>query len=111
MRGFRGGAESSTEVLVRIREIRMGWITFGGSGAINFDAFEARRDAPPGRLCRGDANANGTITATDAVMILNESVHGTIAPGQPDCNENGFVTSADAVCALNLHAQLNGSCP
>lgn len=95
----------------RIREIRMGWITAGGSGAINFDAFEARRDAPPGRLCRGDANGNEMITSTDSVVILNESVHGTIAFGQPDCNENGIVTSADAICTLNLAADLGGSCP
>lgn len=95
----------------RIRQIRMGWITFGGSGAINFDAFEARRDAPPGRLCRGDANGDGMVTAGDATLMLQEFANGTLNPGQPDCNENGMVTAGDATCAANLFADLGGSCP
>lgn len=95
----------------RIREIRMGWITAGGNGAINFDAFEARRDGPPGRLCRGDANGNGTVTSGDATLMLQEFVNGALNPGQPDCNENGMVTSGDATCAANLFADLGGSCP
>lgn len=86
----------------RIREIRMGWVTAGGSGAINFDAFEARRDGPPGRLCRGDANGDGEIGAADRVLITNEILGETVSPGQPDANEDGEVGAADRVVVTNM---------
>jgi hypothetical protein len=86
----------------RIREIRMGWITAGGSGAINFDAFEARRDGPPGRLLRGDANGNGVINVGDAIAARNEVLGGALALGQPNCNEDQQVNIGDAICIRNL---------
>jgi hypothetical protein len=95
----------------RIRETRMGLIAGSGTGSVNFDAFEVRRDGPPGRLCRGDANGSGTITGADGTVITNEFVNGTLAPGQPDCNENGVVTGADATCAINRFVNEGGSCP
>lgn len=86
----------------RIREIRMGWITAGGSGAVHFDAFEARRDGPPGRLCRGDANGDGAIGADDRILITNEMLGLDLAPGQPDANEDGAVGSADRITVTNM---------
>ncbi len=79
----------------RIREIRMGWITAGGTGAINFDACEARRDAPPGRLCRGDAVPDGTRNVSDIGAVIGEINGQSLAVGQPDANEDGEIDVFD----------------
>ena len=84
-----------------INNVQLGMINAGASGQGFFDGFSSRRNAPPGRLCRGDANGNGLIQGSDRVAISNE-IAGTIATGRPDCNENGAVQGADRVCVSNL---------
>lgn len=79
----------------RIREIRMGWITTGGSGAINFDAFEARRDGAPGRLCRGDAVPDSVRNVSDIGAVIGEINGHSVAMGQPDANQDGAVDVFD----------------
>lgn len=89
----------------RISETRMGLIAGSGSGTVYFDAFEARRDGPPGRLCRGDASGDNAIGAQDRVLITNEILDPTgqtLAPGQPDANEDGAVGAADRVVVTNM---------
>lgn len=82
--------------------VQLGTLTGGGSGsAIVVDAYESRRTTAIGRLCRGDANSSGTITAGDAQAIINEFVNGVLTNGQADCNENGTITAGDAQCVLN----------
>jgi hypothetical protein len=86
----------------RIRETRMGLIAGSGTGTVNFDAFEVRRDGPPGRLCRGDANGDGAISSADRVLITNEILGGPLAPGQPDASEDGALGPQDRVLVTNM---------
>lgn len=84
-----------------INNVQLGMINAGATGQGFFDGFASRRNAAPGRLCKGDANGNGLIQGSDRVAISNE-IAGTIATGRPDCNENGAVQGADRVCVSNL---------
>lgn len=84
-----------------INHVQFGMINAGATGQGFFDGFASRRNAAPGRLCKGDANGNGMIQGSDRVAISNE-IAGTVATGRPDCNENGAVQGADRVCVSNL---------
>jgi hypothetical protein len=92
-----------------IANVQLGNIEAAGTGNFGFDEFDSRRTTAPGRLCRGDANANGLIQGNDRILITNETL-GTLAPGQPDCNENGLVQGNDRVCVTNLIAAAT-TCP
>ncbi len=74
-----------------------------GSASLGFDAFESTRSETTaiGRLCRGDANANGTITIGDRTALNNELMSVSLATGQPDCNEDGNITVGDRTCVNN----------
>ena len=95
-----------------ITEARLGLIT--GTPTVTapvfFDEFDSRRTQNPGRLCRGDANGNGTLTGGDAQAVINETVNGVIAIGQPDANENGGVTGGDAQNIINLVVNVGATC-
>ena len=86
----------------RIEEARLGLISGAGTGSVNFDAFESRRQTEPARLCRGDANHDGVIGVADRVMITNEILGISLAPGEPDANEDGGVGAADRVVVTNM---------
>lgn len=91
----------------RVTDAQLGALAASGltfTAPMYFDDFDSRRTTSPGRKARGDANGNGNVTATDAVVVLNEAANGTLAAGQPDCNENGSVTATDGVCVLNIAA-------
>ena len=92
---------SATDV---INNVQLGMINAGATGQGFFDEFDSRRTTAPGRLCKGDANGNGTITGGDAQAIIAEFTSGsaTTVIGQPDCNESGGVTGGDAQCVINL---------
>lgn len=84
-----------------------------GAASLGFDAFESTRSETTaiGRLCRGDANASGSRTVADAVIIRNEFAGaGALATGQPDTNEDGAVSVADAVLVRNMFAGGLGDC-
>lgn len=68
---------------------------------VAFDEFDSRRTTSPGRLCRGDANGNGSLTGGDAQAVINEVVNGAVLTGQPDCNEGMSVTGGDGQCIIN----------
>ena len=95
-----------------ITEARLGLIT--GTPTVTapvfFDEFDSRRTQNPGRLCRGDANGNGSLTGGDAQAVINETVNGVIAIGQPDANENGGVTGGDAQAIINLVVNVGATC-
>ena len=87
-----------------VKSIRLGLITGLDTytGSVVFDAYEAHSTTPVGLLLLGDANGGGTLTSADASRVLNEnSIGGTLSPGQPDCNLGGSITAADASCILN----------
>jgi hypothetical protein len=90
-----------------IDSVRMGLITGTPTvtTAVSFDEFDSRRTQNPGRLCRGDSNNSGTISALDRSAITNElAIPPTLATGQPDCNESGSVSALDRGCVTNLLA-------
>lgn len=83
-----------------------------GAASLGFDAFESTRSETTaiGRLCRGDANGDGTRNSGDGVAMRNEFLNGTLASGQPDCNEDGFVNSGDGVCVRQIFLGGAGAC-
>lgn len=77
-----------------IETVRLGLIA-GPSGVVNFDAFEARRQTSPGRLCIGDVVVDGEINVLDVGAIIGEINGTSLASGQPDANEDGSVDVLD----------------
>jgi len=75
----------------------------GTGPALRFDAFESTRsaDTPIGRLCRGDASGDSSLSIADRVAINNEILGNSVVTGQPDCTEDGAVSIADRVCLSN----------
>ncbi len=94
----------------RIDTALLGWLAGGTSGSIVVDAYESRRDTPPGRLCRGDADGNGLRDVRDVAAARSEFLTQKLAPAMPDCNEDGNVNSGDMVCLRNLQANAQGDC-
>lgn len=88
--------------------VELGWISGAATASpgIVTDAFESRRATNIGRLPRGDANNNGSLSFGDASAIVNEVLNGALNLGQPDCNENGGLSFGDASCVVDL--VLNG---
>ncbi|HET6603803.1 MAG TPA: hypothetical protein VFG21_06245 [Xanthomonadaceae bacterium] len=83
-----------------VDDIQLGALTAAATANnLRFDEFESTRSttAAIGRLCRGDANASGNISAGDRSAITGE-LAGTLASGQPDCNEDGIVSASDRSC-------------
>ena len=75
-----------------------------GSGFIDFDDFDSRRDKRPSveaPLLVGDANGDGGLTGADLTTVINELLGATFSAGQPDCNQDGVITGADFTCILN----------
>lgn len=104
--GLTNSAES-------IQDARLGMIagTPTVTAPVFIDEFDSRRTQNPGRLCRGDANGNGSLTGGDAQAVINETVNGVVAVGQPDANENGGVTGGDAQAIINLVVNVGATCP
>jgi hypothetical protein len=94
-----------------IDSARLGWLSTASgnpTGAMNFDAYESNNLATPiGRLCRGDADGDLDLDATDYKVLSDEILRRDIADGQPDCTEDGKIDVADRVCV----AQRAGACP
>lgn len=89
------GAGSGT-----VDDVQLGALTAAANANnLRFDEFESTRSEGTaiGRLCRGDANASGNISAGDRSAITGE-LAGTLASGQPDCNEDGNVSASDRSC-------------
>lgn len=84
---------------------QLGWIAgtgVAGTRAIIADAYESRRSTAIGRLCRGDANNDGTRNSGDQLAVRNEFFGTALSAGQPDANEDGNVNSADQLVVRNL---------
>lgn len=88
----------------------MGFISGSGVGVLQFDEFDSTRSTTKiGRLCRGDANGSGTVTAGDRFTITQElALPPVVAVGQPDCNESGTITASDRFCVTTKLADLVG---
>lgn len=100
---FTGLANSADS----ITDARLGLIAAATAPTVTspvfFDEFDSRRTTNPGRLCRGDANGNGTISAADRTAVSNElAVPSTVAVGNTDCNESSSVSATDRTCITNL---------
>lgn len=90
----------------------LGWVdnvAGAPAGAITTDAFESRRNTAIGRLCRGDADNNGSYGVQDRIAMTNEILRiqngqtaRALATGQPDCDENGSVGVTDRICVTNF---------
>jgi hypothetical protein len=78
--------------------------------AIVTDAYESRRSTAIGRLCRGDANNDGSRNSGDGIVIRNEFLSATLAAGQPDANEDGAVNSTDGIVVRNIFLGGQGAC-
>lgn len=90
-----------------IDETRLGFIagTTTVASPVFFDEYDSRRTTNPGRLCRGDVNNSGSITAGDRSAITNElAIPSVVAVGQADCNESTSTTASDRSCVTNLLA-------
>jgi hypothetical protein len=97
--GLNNAADSITEARLGVIAGPVPGVNAAGEAAVYFDEFDSRRTTNPGRLCRGDANGSGQITAGDRSAVTAElGSSPTLAAGQPDCNESGSVTSADRSC-------------
>ena len=83
---------------------RLGCVS-GCTGNVDFEEYESTRSAGTaiGRLCRGDANGSGTITAADRSAVTGE-LGGNPATGLPDCNEDGNISAGDRSCITGLLA-------
>ncbi len=87
-----------------IGRARLGNTNATAAGNYFFDEFDSRTTQAPGRLVRGDANGNGTVTAADIIQTSIEAGGASFVTGQPDCNENGSVTASDIICVNILAA-------
>lgn len=94
----------------RIDSVQLGWLAGGSAGSIVVDAYEARRDIPVARLCRGDADGTGLRDGRDITAARSEFLQQALAPRQPDCNEDGEVNSGDLLCLRNMQAASQGDC-
>ena len=94
----------------RIDSVQLGWLAGGSAGSIVVDAYEARRDTAPARLCRGDADGTGLRDGRDITAARSEFLQQGLAPRQPDCNEDGEVNSGDLLCLRNMQAASQGDC-
>lgn len=82
-----------------IESARLGVVSRrGGSGRLDFDAFESHRSSPAEMLLAGDANDDQRVDAADLVSVIREYNGGALAPGQPDCDGDGAVDRADMNC-------------
>jgi len=86
----------------QVDQANLGWISGGTGGMLESDAFESRRTQPIGRLCRGDANNSGGVTASDRATVTAELSLTALGPGQPDCNESGSVSASDRACITSI---------
>ena len=91
----------------------VGWVqSIGGppTGEVVVDAFSSFREAPIGRLCRGDANGDGNRNSGDHTTNTSEILGGALATGQPDCTEDGVLDVRDRVCVAALFLSGQGNC-
>ncbi|MCE3004645.1 MAG: hypothetical protein LW860_18415 [Xanthomonadaceae bacterium] len=118
VRGAAGTADATASITGgtaggAIDTAQLGWISgtgVAGARAIVADAYESRRSTAIGRLCRGDANNDGTRNSGDGISIRNEFLSATLAAGQPDANEDGSVNSGDGIIVRNLFLGGQGAC-
>lgn len=110
--GFTGSS-TGTATATGIGSASLGMISGGGNTLI-VDEFESTRSADTaiGRLCRGDANSNGSRDSGDSTQIRIEFLTNGATPagGQPDCNEDGAVNSSDATCVRISFLSGTGTC-
>lgn len=97
-----------------LKDVRLG-LSAASTGTAFFDEYDSRRTTAPGRLCRGDANADNVINIFDR-GALNQDINAqsaivgaNLAVGQPDCNEDGDVNVFDRGC-VNAQVNANPSC-
>jgi hypothetical protein len=70
-------------------------------GALIYDFLQGPTCSPPAVVC-GDANGDGSTTATDALMILGVAIGiGSCELCVCDINDSGATTAADALAVLN----------
>jgi hypothetical protein len=113
------GAAATTDSTVTVSGVggadqidtaRLGWISGTGVAATRglvTDAYESRRSTAIGRLCRGDANLDGTRNSGDILQARNEFLTRLqpapfLAAGQPDASEDGVVNTQDQLVIRNL---------
>jgi hypothetical protein len=98
------------------------FIRYNESTPVSGASYTMAPAAPTGKL--GDANGNGTVTSTDALLALSADA-GMSIPSQycpmtcADVNKDGKVGSTDALIILTYDAGLStgsfpvgtGSCP
>lgn len=107
------GAGITTGATNNIDYVQLGNLTGGPAGnAITVDSYESRRTTPIGRLCRGDADNNSSLSTADRFAITTElsSFGQTRAPGTADCNEDGAISTADRLCITQRLANFQ-TCP
>lgn len=78
-----------------------------GTGVFQVDSYESSRStAPIARLCRGDANRDGTRNVVDVIQVRNEAAAPTVSitSGQPDFNEDGQINVSDVILIRNQAA-------
>lgn len=94
----------------RIDSVALGWIDGPATGLVGLDAFEARRNTPATRLCRGNADASLRRDGNDEAMVRQEFLRSIPAAGEPDCNEDGRVDAGDLVCLRNIQQAGQADC-
>lgn len=116
------GAGAATESLATVTGVggtdqidtaRLGWVSgtgVAGARGIVTDAYESRRATAIGRLCRGDANLDGTRNSGDQLAVRNEFFGTALAPGQPDASEDGSVNSSDQLAVRNIFFAGTSAC-
>ena len=86
-----------------LKDVRLG-LSAGSTGTVFLDEYDSRRTTAPGRLCRGDANADRAINIFDRgalnqdILAQTANPGSNLAVGQPDCNEDGAVNIFDRGC-------------
>jgi RHS repeat-associated protein len=67
-----------------------------------------RLAAPTAHGVPGDADADGTLTAADVLLIVDSILGRGSAPGDPDCNGDGTVDVLDVACVVAAYCADGG---
>ena len=98
----------------QIDTANLGWVSGAGTAAaarpVTVDGYESRRATAIGRLCRGDANNDGTRNSGDQLVVRNEFFGTALSPGQPDATEDGNVNSGDQLVVRNIFFAGQSAC-
>lgn len=97
---------TGTSATATVGSASLGFIG-AGTGVFQLDSFESTRSTTPiERLCRGDANRDGTRNVVDVIQVRNEAAAPTVSvtSGQPDFNEDGQINVSDVILIRNQAA-------